>query len=207
MDTLKVAMADTLAAGSTNLDVITNITYVFFVYLVLAIIVERFVEMLVAVFNYVEMKRAWQDFWNRKARAYQKRFDLLYGAQDEDAGRIKKLFSWLLWKVISEPPYEGGKEVISANLIRLNYFRVATRLAAFVISCFLVVAVDLDFIEIIERIIPKAKLLAVITGQEWVRFVITAAAISIGSEPLHQLIRRVEKYGASKTAATAGGAQ
>ena len=209
MDSLKVAVAESLrvATQMDNVDVITNVTYLFFVYLILAIIVERVVEILVSIFNYSEMRGKWYGFWNRRALAYQKRFELLYGYQDESADRVKKLFSWLLWKVIAEKPHEGGKEVISANLIRLNYMRVATRVAAFVISCIMVAVVGLDFIEIIQRMIPKFKLLEMIAGWPFFRFIVTAALISIGSEPLHQVIRRVEKYAATKTATTAGGAQ
>jgi len=209
MDTLKVAVADSLrvASQNPNIEVITNITYVFFVYLILAIIVERVVEVLVAVFNYFEMRGKWYGFWNRRALVYQARFERLYGYQDESADRAKKLFSWLLWKVISEKPHEGGKEIISANLIRLNYLRVATRVAAFALSCILVAVVDLDFIEILKRMIPKFKLLELIAGWPFFRFILTAALISIGSEPLHQVIRRVEKYAASKAAASTGGAQ
>ncbi len=209
MDTLKVAAAESLrmAGQMDNIDVVTNVTYLFFVYLILAIIVERVVEILVAIFNYFEMRGKWYGFWNRRAVAYQKKFERLYGYQDESADRVKKLFSWLLWKVIAEKPHEGGKEVISANLIRLNYLRVATRVAAFAISCILVAVVDLDFIEIIKRMIPKFKLLEMITGWPFFRFIVTAALISIGSEPLHQVIRRVEKYAATKAATSTGGAQ
>ena len=39
-----------------TIEVITTVTYIFFVYLLLAIFVERTVEFLVAVFDYCEMK-------------------------------------------------------------------------------------------------------------------------------------------------------
>jgi hypothetical protein len=189
----------------TNVEVITTATYIFFVYLVLAIFVERLMEVLVAVFNYAEFKFHWYTFWNRKAKKYQVRLDQLYSYQGEGINATKKLFDWFLWKIISEKPYDGGKRIIHADLIRLNTFRVCTRIIAFLISLIFVISFELDFLAIIENAFSKIKFLIPITQSGFVRTIITALAISLGVEPLHQLISHVEKTVQEKTISTQEG--
>lgn len=199
-----------------EIEIITKITYIFFIYLILAILIERAIEILVAIYNYFEFKFKWYEYWNRKAKTYQDRFDRLYGYQGKDAGKTQKLFNWLLWKVIVEKPYEGGKDVISADLIRLNYLRIGTSVTAFILSLLLVLSqaqlvfaqqYDLDLIKFVEKAIPEVGRLAAVTRNALVRILLTAVAISIGTEPLHQLIRRVEKIAESKGGARPGGAK
>ena len=188
-----------------NIEVITKVTYLFFIYLVLALLIERLLEVSVAVFNYFELKLRWYHLWDRKAEKYRARFERLYGFQGEDADKKKKILDWLLWKAITEPSYSGGKPIISASLIRLNYFRVVTRVLAFILALVLVVYQRLDLIETIERIVPAAKKAVFVTQSDIVRFFFTALVISLGSEPLHQLISRVEKFTERKTVTSTGG--
>lgn len=188
-----------------NIEVVTTVTFIFFIYLVLAIFVERTLEILMAIYNYVEFKFNWHAFWNRKARAYQERFHRLYNFQGEGTNNVQKLFNWIKWKVISDKPYEGGKEVISAALIRLNYRRIGSRVVAFLISLSLVLSLGLDLIAIIENLLPDVNIVRTALEYKIVRVVLTSAAISVGSEPLHEIISRIERMERRKKATTQGG--
>lgn len=179
-----------------NIAVITKITYIFFVYLILALFVERIVEIVVAIYNYLEFKLRWYNVWDRKAAKYRARFDRLYGIQGEGIAKKKKMFDWLLWKAITEPAYIGGKPIISSNLIRLNYIRIGTRTLAFIFSLTLVCSKGVDLIDIIEKIIPAT--LKIVFQSDPLRIIFTAIAISLGSEPLHHLITRLEKFAEKK---------
>jgi hypothetical protein len=201
---------------NTTIEVVTTVTYIYFVYLLLALLIERTLEVLVAIYNYLELKVGWDKTWDRKAEHYRARLGRLYEYQGEAGDIAHKLFNWVLWKVIAERPYEGGKEQISADLVRLSYFRVTTRLVAFLISFVLVFSQwhQLDIITIIQDAIAKGAIpdtlkpiVSNLSRNEALRLVITAAAISIGSEPLHQLIGKIEQRIASKSVSTSGGAQ
>jgi len=178
-----------------NVEVITKVTYLFFIYLVLALFVERLIEVLVAIFNYIEIKFRLYRFWNRQAGRHQLRFERWYGFQREGAEGKKKLFDWVIWKTIIEPAYAGGKYIISANLIRLSYIRVGTRVLAFGLALLLAITQGLNLVDVIEQIIPMAKKVSVVTQSGFFRLILSAFAISIGSEPLHHLIGRIEKVG------------
>lgn len=199
-----------------NIEVITRITFLFFIYLIMAIFVERVLEVLVSVFNYVEFKRNLYNFWNQRARVLQKRFDRLYGYQGGDAPKTEKILNWVLWKVVAEAPYVGGKESVSAALIRLNYVRVGARVLAFFLSLIFALVLEfklgIDLVLLIEKLLSTGqgvsyRILGVISQFETLRVIITAAAISIGTEPLHQLISQIEKLAASPPARRIGGSK
>jgi hypothetical protein len=196
-----------------NIEVITRITFLFFIYLIMAIFVERLLEVLVSVFGYLELKWNLHTFWNRRARVLQQRFDRLYGFQGGDAPNTEKILNWILWKVVTERPYVGGKEIIPAALIRLSYLRVGSRILAFILSLAFTIALEvklgIDLVLLVESMLTGAggvvyKILGNISDYPILRVIITAAAISIGTEPLHSLISQIEKMAASKTAATGG---
>ncbi|RME01782.1 MAG: hypothetical protein D6814_00840 [Calditrichaeota bacterium] len=193
-----------------NVELITIATYIFLVYLILALIIERTVEVLVAVYNYLELRLKWYEKWNQKALQYQAKFDQLRNYQGEGAIQSQNLVKWVLWKVITERPYEGGKQVVSAQLIRLNFLRVGTRSLAFLLALGLVLSQNLDFIQFIyatlEKSFPGSGIVNVLIGSKVIRVLLTAAAISIGSEPLHQLISKIERFAEQKTTKVSGGA-
>lgn len=197
-----------------NIEVITRITFLFFIYLVMAIFIERVLEVLVSVFNYVDLKLKLHNFWNSRAKALQKRFDRLYGFQGSNAPKTEKLLNWVLWKVVAEKPYVGGKEIISAGLVRLNYLRVGSRIVSFILALAFTLALEfklgIDLVLLVESMLASGgsltyKILGNISQYPILRVIITAAAISIGTEPLHSLISQIEKMAASKTAT--GGAK
>ncbi len=182
----------------SNTQVVTFITYVFFMYLILAIAIERTIEILISVYNYTEFKHGWERWWNGIAEKLRKRYDRMSAYRSADSPGKNNLINRLLWKVITEKPYEGGKEVISADLIRLQYIRVGARVAAIALAAVLVAALQLDFIAVVELAMPDAAKLAPVTDYASVRFILTAVALSIGSEPLHQIISKIEKRAAGK---------
>ncbi|MFQ5602814.1 MAG: hypothetical protein ACE5HS_06055 [bacterium] len=190
-----------------KVEVISMMTFIFFIYFILAIFIERVIEILVTFFKYFEFKWNKYEVWNRKARKYQQKFERLYGMQADPADSKANLFSWIKWKVLTEKPYPGGKEIISAELIRMNFIRMASRIVAFLLALGFVVILNLDIIAIVENLLPDVKILRAVTNIEMIRILLTAALISIGSEPLHEVISYIEKIEKRKKARAKGGGQ
>lgn len=196
-------------------EVVTRITYIFFLYLLLALFVERGVEILMAVFKYTELKRKWRSAWNKKAEKVRVRLERVYGFQGEGTERAKGILDWVYWQVLTEKPHPGGRRIVSADLIRLYYLRVGSRVAGFLLSLLLVFVIweqrnDFNLIqqvaEFYDLTFPGASFVSVIAEQKALSQFISAVAISIGTEPLHNLIARIEKLD-KKEKATSGGAQ
>ncbi len=180
--------------NETYMDVITIATYIFFVYLLLGTVVERLSEVFVAVYKYVELKMGWREHWNKKAQQYQRRLDNLYRLQAEGTGKSIQTFSWLLWTVVTEPQYPGGRERVSARLIRQNAIQLGTRILAVVAALILIFALQVDLFAMIVRALPGVELGSIFIQNPWMGKVLSAVAISIGTEPLHHIITRVERW-------------
>ena len=183
---------------------ITTITYLFFMYLILALFIERSVEVLVSVFYYADHQLGWNKYWNRKAESHRIRLDKLSGYQGTTGSAFDKMISWLYWDVVAEKPYTGGKSIISASSIRSKYVRLGSRILAFllalVFACFVYLNFEVDLITVFEQT-ANTQLVRLGPGM---KVFLTAVLLSAGSEPLHQLITRVEALGkgsASKNAA------
>jgi len=192
-----------------NLELITLVTFIFFIYLLIALLIERALEVLMALFNYAELKWGWYQFWNRQARRYQKTLHHYYKASSAHGSAVGRLFVTILSRVITETPTPGGRPIVSAELIRLNFVRVGTRLLALILALVLVFWQNLDFLELVyqsfERAFPGQKIIEFILASRGVRLFLTAAAISVGSEPLHQIISSFERFTTKKTTTMAGG--
>lgn len=180
--------------NESAIEVITLVTYLFFIYLLLATIIERVSEVAVAVYKYAELRLGWREYWNSKARTLQKRLDDLYRLQDEGKGNAIHTFSWLLWKVVTEPKYPGGRERISARLIRQNSIQVGTRIFAVLAAFLLVFSLQVNLFQMTIGVLPGVELGAFFTENLLIGKLLSVAAISIGTEPLHHAITRIERW-------------
>jgi len=158
-----------------------------------------------AIYKYIEFRKRWDTYWTHIAERLRVRYDRLYGYSYDERGKIRSLLDGLLWRVISDEPYRGGKKIISAKLIRLNYIRLSTRISAVLIAAVLVIAFRLDFVEVLSVILPGDMLfLGILESSPAIRFILTVLAISIGSEPLHKVIAGIEDYADKKRKAPGG---
>lgn len=193
--------------GSDNIEAITTITYVFFIYLLLALLVERSVEILMAVYKYVELKRDWFQFFERRAALYRQRFERLYGFQGQQASRARNVLNHVYRRVIVEPGQPGGRPVVSASLVRLSYLRLGTRALSILLALLFVLLLlnfaEFNLLDLIAQFYAQnfqgAGLLRKITSSPALSVIISAIFISLGVEPLHRLIARVEELGQPKT--------
>jgi hypothetical protein len=188
-----------LIAGKTDtVNVITQITYLLFLFLILAIFVERATEVFMSILKYVDLKMKWFRLWNKKAVRYRERLDRLYRLQGRGTNDKKMLYKWIFWNVVSEEPYTGGRPVVAAKNVRTRYYRLIGRGFAFVLSLVFSIWIygylGVDLVDILENVgdyqVPPA-----VDSLVWLKVLITTGILTAGSEPLHQLIKRAEKRG------------
>jgi uncharacterized membrane protein (DUF106 family) len=201
---------------------ISRFTYLLFLYLIVALFIERLMEVLVSMVKYIDLKYNWHRHWNRQAWKVRDRLDRLYGLQGERAQEKKKMLDWILWRFVTEPNRPGKARIVSAETIRFNAYRLGSRVTAFIISlgfatwlyynltidCSTFNCNDLNTATLASgRNVLRIDLVAlfnivgdlnVSNNQPWLNILITAALLSAGSEPLHQAIRGIEKIGESR---------
>ena len=187
-------------------DVITITTYIFFIYLLMALFVERTVEVLVSIFNYCDMKWKRCRVWNNRAEKYRDKLDRLYNF--DSSTRINKMFNWLCWGVVTEPAYTGGKLIISAQTIRTKYIQVYSRVCASIVSLILVLILyyqyGIKMVDAISGVLYKSgpitgTTIGFLQNNELIGVLLTAIAVAAGVQPLHSMIVNIEKAGKKKS--------
>lgn len=187
---------NTDATGTVN--VITQITYLLFLFLILAIFIERATEIFMSILKYAALKLDWYRFWNRQAEKFRERLDRLYRIQGENTDDKKLLYKWILWNMVSDEPYKGGKAVVAAKSVRTRYYRIISRMFAFVLSLVFSIWVyrylGVNLVNILENV-GGYEISGSVDNLVWLKILITAGILTAGSEPLHQLIKRAERRG------------
>jgi hypothetical protein len=176
---------------------ITRLTAVFFSYLVAALLVERFVEIMVAVLKYLELKFMRPNFWTGAAENMRRRFERLYYLHSLDKKATLSL-DMLLWNLVTVSG-EAGRRTLVADLVRLHFYRLIAYVFTFGTALALAFAIKYNFISIIVAAFPEIINLFDPRKYEFLNILLTALALSFGSQPLHQLICRLEKRLESKT--------
>lgn len=166
---------------------ITRLTAVFFSYLTAALLIERFVEVVMAVLRYLELRLKWPK-WLKIAETLQVRLERFYHLQTGGA----KALDTLLWNWVTVAG-ESGKRILAADLIRLRYYRLVSYALTFSAALVLAFFIDYNLIEIITDAYPEV--LKVFDPRKYagLNVLLTACALSFGVQPLHQLISRLEK--------------
>lgn len=177
--------------------VITQATFIFFLYLLLALFVERILEIAVAVYNRIEAAYDGHEFWNEQATKLRMRLERMsrYHRGDKPMPLLRALH-WTFWQVVTESKRSDGRRIVSAKLIRLQSIRLATRVLAFVLALGLVTVLwQTKGFTLLGTVATfyEASFEGALVTVDAVNLVVSAAAISIGTEPLHRLITRVER--------------
>ena len=184
-----------------TISVITKITYLLFLFLILAIFVERAVEVVMSIIKYVDYKARGYRTWNRKAVNFNDRLGRLNRLQGKNTNDKKRLFSWILWNIITERPYKGGRDIIAAKSVRTRYFRLMGRAFGFLIalgfSIWFYKVFEVDLVMLLKQV-GDIKIQLGIEAMPAIKIVITAAILAAGSEPLHRLIKKFEQIGQTK---------
>ena len=176
-------MTDALAAS----------TVFFALVLALALLIERFLEILKATYDALDSRMNWYHFWTRRAELLQNRVAKRMGVfeyLDPDAVQavLNRVYGLLL---NTQPGYSGAVPVISGDLVRAAGVRVACKLVAMTLGVGLALWLGLDLITLWENPpVPNAERLLLPPAA---RTVLTGLALGLGSGPVHKIITTIER--------------
>ena len=172
---------------------VSHMTFLLFLFLVLALFVERLLEVCVSIFNYFDLRYRGYLLWNRLAR----RIQLQYSSQVASSPAKQRIIGWLFWKIMVSPDPDGSRSVISAALVRVYSIRAATRILGVLVSLALILfihySLEIDLLIITEQIVGTDLFTEALSRSTFLKIVLSAIAIAIGVEPLHLLISRIGK--------------
>lgn len=175
-------------------DVILQVTYIYMLTLLLALTVERILEVLNAAWNFVEWRFDLHKFWTRRAQRLQQKFEEYAYSRlwHHFVDLSGLLFQLRKVKLENKPGHSGVVPIISGDLVRNTAVVALNRTLGVgmgILFCFL------TQINLVKVVAQELKLdYAIITGMPaWLGMVFSGIFIGAGSEPVHHAIVALEK--------------
>lgn len=175
------------------METILNLTYLYMVVLLLALFVERIMEVVMGVWGYIEWKARMYRFWNARAYRLKEEYE-------------RKAKSQILYRVISLTPlvrqighatlsekkgHSGQLTIVSGEMIRRATVATASRFVASIFGIIFCNLAGVNLVELFSDAIPLGSIL-----EAWphvLQLTVSGVIIGLGSEPVHSMIKSMEK--------------
>ena len=176
------------------MDPIVEFANVLFLVLLLALLVERIMEILSGIWEYVEWKTGMHRFWNRKTTRLKKKYESI--GRGKILGRILNLSPLTRQVEYAARNRKQGHSrqlvVLSSEAVRKAFVAGASRIVASLLGIVLCYYSKINLIEIFEEELPNT----VDKLTNWsvlFQYIISGIVIGLGSEPVHNLITNMEE--------------
>ena len=166
--------------------------------LLLALLIERVMEVLMSTWEYVEWKRAMHRFWNRRARRLQRRFETQ--AHRNVFTRVLSLTPIArqarAYTRADDGLHRGNLVIIDGTLVRRVAVTVGARTVASALGILLCWVASINFVALIRAVaLEEGTALSTLLGgvPAWLQIVVSGILIGMGSEPVHRIIQNLER--------------
>lgn len=166
--------------------------------LLLALLVERVMEVLMSAWEYAEWRQAMHRFWNRRARRLQRQFETQ--AHRNVFTRVLSLTPIArqarAYTRADDGLHRGNLVIIDGTLVRRVAVSVGARTVASVLGVLLCWVASINFVELIQAVAtePDTTLSNLLGGiPAWLQITISGILIGMGAEPVHRIIQNLER--------------
>jgi|Deesub1362B_J571_1020462.scaffolds.fasta_scaffold04380_3 hypothetical protein len=174
------------------MDTILYITYLYLLVLLLAVLIERIMEILMSAWRYIELKTHLERFWTRRATRLARYLEIHISRRwlerFLDFKEIRERFRNALLE--SKTGHSIYVFILDANLIRQITVTAAARVVASVLGVAFCVAAGIDLVELFSKDLGYMFYEHI---PRWLRYAASGLIIGLGSEPVHRLIQTVER--------------
>lgn len=177
---------------------IADLVVLYLQILLLALLVERVMEVLMSAWKYAEWKWGMHRFWNKRARRLQKRFETQ--AHRNVFTRVLSLTPIARqardYTRADDGLHRGNLVIIDGTLVRRVAVTVGARIVASVLGVLLCWVASINFVELIRAVATEAggTLSSLLGGiPSSVQIIISGILIGLGSEPVHRIIQNLER--------------
>jgi len=174
------------------MDILLNQTVIFAFILALALLIERLLEVLKSVYDFIDLRMGMDAYWTRKALALQNKLESSIKALEKaNHERIAGLIRESADKLIGGG--DNGVITISGDLMRATTVRLVAKLLAITLGVGLALCFKLDLVSIWQSGVSPQSPISGLTLGPLAREVLTGVALGLGSGPLHKIITTIEK--------------
>ena len=187
------------------MDILLNQTVVFVFILALALLIERLLEVLKSIYDFIDCRMGFDVYWTKKAvRLQQKLEDNIQALERVSPDRIKTLVKQYADKLVGSG--DNGVITISGDLLRATTVRFVAKLIAITLGILMALCFGLDLVKIWQDAATIKLPTAGLTLEPVSRQIVTGIALGLGSAPLHKIITTIERQQKQKAAKKSGGA-
>ncbi len=184
---------------SSTTAVILHVTYLYLLVLIMALLVERVLELLMAAYEFLEYKKNWRSYWLRRAKKVGARLEQkLRDCSSTQNINISGILYLMKEKLLgSKEGHSGEIPIISTKLVRHLVIQMASRFVASLLGCILCLLLNINLVTVFNmdlRIDFLDRL------PFWLTLIVSGIIVGLGSEPVHNLIIAVEKRRKKKEA-------
>lgn len=167
-----------------------------------ALLIERLIEIIIAVYDFFEVKLRWSQRWNTAALSMAEELDQQIATGNRLTRELAKAGKDYLTD--DHPGYEGVK-ALSAKRFRVLTIKTVSKILAVILGVSLAFLMNINLFQYLDVINSNAALL---NGESvgmsskyfssnnippWLGLSITGIAIGLGSGPVHKIIQSLEK--------------
>jgi hypothetical protein len=172
-----------------------------------SLLLERVMELVLTLYDYFEIRRGWQQYWNKKAE------ELSHILNEQLQGNwVKDEVNKAVRDYVSTGfPGLDGVQVVSADKLRSTSIKLVSKLLAVIIGIIIACGMHIDLFALVEQLNDKVALLNKVSPESYhgyfstqnipglVGEVVTGVAIGLGSGAVHKIIEALEKKRNSRT--------
>jgi hypothetical protein len=185
------------------MDILLNQTVVFAFILALALLIERLLEVLKSIYDYIDCRMGMDEYWTKKAGELQKKIEAnLKALEKGNQDRIKTLIRQYADKLVGGG--ENGVITISGDLLRATSVRFVAKLIAIALGITLALCFNLDLVSMWQAAAKSDGITSGLKLHETSKEILTGVALGLGSGPLHKIITTIERQRKKREAKKAG---
>ena len=176
------------------METILQLTYLYLLVLLLALLIERVMEVIMSIWNYIELKWDSHIYWNRRAKRLMDSFSdevtTKLRASDFIVYGLRRRIRQYTKSTLEIQP--GQTVVFSAYEVRRAYVRTVALIVTTILGVALCYFAGINFIEIIKQsLAPNTIPLLDALGRP-LQLIISGLIIGLGAEPVHRIIKGLE---------------
>ena len=177
------------------METILNITYLYLLVLLLALLVERVMEVIMVIWELVEQRSGGHKFWNKRTHKLKNQL----ARSVETRMKERKLSTLTIRRRVRQYTnaqsgfYPGKTIVFSSKRVRKSFVRMIVFFVTSGLGMLVCFLAGINLIEIVkEALAPQTFSIFDAIGRN-LQMIISGLIVGLGAEPVHRLIKRLEE--------------
>lgn len=177
------------------MEVVLKVTVLFTLVLALSFLIERFLELLKAIFDKIDSHYDWHIKWTKWSEKVRDKIEhklrIFEYVKPKDAAKVLNRVREFLIK--DSNGNTGAVPVLSGNLLRAVYIKVAGKIIGILAGIGLAFWMGIDLICIWQESSGGSLFWDLNISSEFWRIFLSGVIMGLGSGPVHKIITTIEK--------------